>query len=137
MCNTKVVTSPFKSTAYFHISEITYFDDLHKILQLLLLKLNNDHQLFPVCFLPPQYFSSRGIVDFLGYFLQTPGRQSTEPRQLQTTGCNARTGTQTYLVACQEIFTEKLVCLPIPLHIRSVPQCPLTVCPNKRIYKTK
>lgn len=67
------MTSPFKLTAYFHIwtsqiwvseqiAELTYSADLHKILQLLLLKRNKDHQLFPICVLPQQYFSSRDIM---------------------------------------------------------------------------
>lgn len=80
MYNSKVMISPFKSTAHFptetrfecQIAELTYPDDLHKILQLLFLKVSSDLKLFPACVFPPQYYSSG---DIMWIFLVTFCRQ--------------------------------------------------------------
>lgn len=82
MYDSKVMASPCMSTAHFpiemrfecQIAELTYPDDLHKILQLLLLKVSRDHELFPACVFPPMILlKQRYHVDFLGHFLQTMG----------------------------------------------------------------
>lgn len=98
-----------------HIAEPTYSDNLHKILQQLLPKVKNDHQPSPACCLPPTIFSKQGYdVGFLGDFLQSPGRQSTEPQMHKTPNAQNPISywpqAHMYLVSHQENYTEKLVC---------------------------